>query len=81
VETPASATTSIGSKRLDIDGILGAGTQMRSEWAFDTSQLRGLALLRPPPSYWFLWFGTVVNRLGGFVVPSTFCNRRARRLA
>src|SRR3990172_5863676 len=22
-----------------------------------------------PPTYWFLWFGTVVNRLGGFVVP------------
>jgi MFS family permease len=22
-----------------------------------------------PPAYWFLWLGTVVNRLGGFVVP------------
>lgn len=22
-----------------------------------------------PPTYWFLWLGTVVNRLGGFVVP------------
>jgi MFS family permease len=22
-----------------------------------------------PPSFWFLWFGTVVNRLGGFAVP------------
>ena len=40
--------------------------------------VRHLANLRPrlgslvsglPPSYWFLWSGTVVNRLGGFVVP------------
>lgn len=22
-----------------------------------------------PPTYWFLWLGTLVNRLGGFVVP------------
>ena len=22
-----------------------------------------------PPSFWFLWFGTVINRLGGFAVP------------
>ena len=22
-----------------------------------------------PPSYWFLWMGTIINRLGGFVVP------------
>ena len=22
-----------------------------------------------PPSYWYLWLGTVINRLGGFVVP------------
>ncbi len=22
-----------------------------------------------PPSYWFLWLGTVINRLGGFVIP------------
>ncbi len=22
-----------------------------------------------PPEFWFLWFGTVVNRLGGFAVP------------
>ena len=22
-----------------------------------------------PPSYWFLWIGTIINRLGGFVVP------------
>jgi MFS family permease len=22
-----------------------------------------------PPSYWFLWVGTVINRLGGFVIP------------
>lgn len=22
-----------------------------------------------PPTFWFLWFGTVINRLGGFAVP------------
>ena len=22
-----------------------------------------------PPSYWFLWMGTIINRLGGFVIP------------
>jgi len=22
-----------------------------------------------PPTYWFLWLGTAVNRLGGFVIP------------
>jgi MFS family permease len=22
-----------------------------------------------PPSFWYLWFGTIVNRLGGFVLP------------
>jgi MFS family permease len=22
-----------------------------------------------PPAFWFLWFGTVINRLGGFAVP------------
>ena len=22
-----------------------------------------------PPTYWFLWLGTVINRLGGFVIP------------
>ncbi len=22
-----------------------------------------------PPAYWLLWVGTLINRLGGFVVP------------
>src|SRR6188474_3479563 len=22
-----------------------------------------------PPSFWYLWFGTIVNRLGGFAAP------------
>jgi predicted MFS family arabinose efflux permease len=22
-----------------------------------------------PPAYWLLWLGTLINRLGGFVIP------------
>lgn len=32
-------------------------------------RLRFLQKTGLPGTYWFLWAGTVVNRLGGFVVP------------
>ena len=34
---------------------------LRGRLSFDRRDL--------PPAFWFLWFGTVVNRLGGFAVP------------
>ena len=29
-----------------------------------TSLIEGL-----PPTYWLIWLGTLINRLGGFVIP------------
>jgi hypothetical protein len=29
-----------------------------------TSLIQGL-----PPTYWLIWTGTLINRLGGFVIP------------
>jgi MFS family permease len=37
------------------------GSRLRSPFSLDRKDL--------PPSFWFLWIGTVVNRLGGFAVP------------
>ncbi len=28
-----------------------------------------------PPAYWLLWLGTLINRLGGFVVPGLVSRR------
>lgn len=38
---------------------LGAG--LRGRLSFDRNEL--------PPAFWFLWIGTIINRLGGFAVP------------
>ena len=37
------------------------GSRMRARVTFDRHEL--------PPAFWFLWMGTVINRLGGFAVP------------
>lgn len=41
--------------------ILGRMSSIRSRFVELTADL--------PPTYWYLWFGTIVNRLGSFVVP------------
>jgi MFS family permease len=37
------------------------GSRLRARVTFDRHEL--------PPAFWFLWMGTVINRLGGFAVP------------
>ena len=39
----------------------GIGSRLTTRFSLDRHNL--------PPSFWFLWIGTVINRLGGFAVP------------